>query len=92
MQSLSAFLCCAKEKQMAESGILFFFALFYKKAKICFYCQCTQIKANLLQFRLSSRLRGVVASTVRRGKSQVIAPAPHDHTVKLSTFTMQPVN
>ncbi len=31
-----------------------FFVLFYKKAKILFYCECTQIKANRLQFRLSS--------------------------------------
>ncbi len=31
-----------------------FLGLFYKSAKISFYCECTQIKANLLQFRLSS--------------------------------------
>ncbi len=45
-----------------------FLGLFYKSATICFYCECTQIKANLLQFRLSSWLKGVVASTVRRKK------------------------
>ncbi len=82
MQSSGSFLCCAKGNQTAESGILFFLGLFYKSANICFYCECTQIKANLLQFRLSSWLKGVFASTVRRKKkkSQVIAPAPHAHT------------
>ncbi len=58
-------LCCAKLKQTAESCILFFF-LFYKKTKIIFFIECTQIKADLLQFRLSSWPREV-ASTVRRG-------------------------
>ncbi len=42
--------------------------LILQKSKDLFYCECTQIKANLLQFRLSSLLRGVVASTARRGK------------------------
>ncbi len=50
----------------AESSILFFSANFKKSAKICFYSVCTQIKANLLQVQLS-RLKGVFASTVRRG-------------------------
>ncbi len=40
--------------------------LFYESTNICFYYECTQIKANLLQFWLSSWLKGVFASTVRR--------------------------
>ncbi len=68
-------LCCAKLKQTAESCILFF-VLFYKKANNFFYCLCTQIKADLLQFQLSSWPR-VVASTVRRGINPVLAPAAH---------------
>ncbi len=82
-------LCCAKLKQTAESCILFF-VLFYKKAKIIFFIECTQIKADLLQFRLSSWPRGV-ASTVRRRINPVIAPAPHA-CAYLSTFTIQPVH
>ncbi len=95
-------LCCAKLKQTAESCILFFY--FYKKIFLYFsilllqkskdnffYCLCTQIKADLLQFRLSSWPRGV-ASTVRRGINPVIAPATHAYTFKHSTFTMRPVH
>ncbi len=66
-------LCCAKLKQTAESCILFF-SYFTKKQRSFFYCLCTQIKADLLQFRLSSWPRGV-ASTVRRGINPVIASA-----------------
>ncbi len=59
---------------------IFVFGLFYKSAKICFYCECTQIKANLLQFRLSSWLKGVFASIIRRKKNQVIASVPYART------------
>ncbi len=38
------------------------------------------MKANVLQFQLSSWLKRVVASTVKRGKNQVIAPAPNERT------------
>ncbi len=82
-------LCCAKLKQTAECSIFFFF-LFYKKAKIIFFIECTQIKADLLQFRLSSWPRGV-ASTVGRGINPVIAAA-RMRSFKHSTFTMQPVH
>ncbi len=82
-------LCCAKLKQTAERCILFFF-LFYKKAKKIFFIECTQIKADLLQFRLSSWPRGV-AST-EEGINPVIASATHAHTFKHSTFTLQPVH
>jgi len=71
--AVCSLLCCAKLKQTAESCILFFCLILQKSIDHFFYCECTQIKANLLQFRLSSWLRGV-ASTVRRGKkNQVIA-------------------
>ncbi len=43
-------LCCAKLKQTTESCILFF-VLFYTYILLI---KCTQIKADLLQFRLSS--------------------------------------
>ncbi len=79
-------LCCAKLKQTAESR----FFLILQKSKDSFFIECTQIKADLLQFRLSSWPRGV-ASTVGRGINPVIAPAPHAHTFKHYTFTMQPV-
>ncbi len=42
------------------------FWLILQKCKDLFLL-CTQIKENFLQFRLSSWLKGVVASTVRRG-------------------------
>ncbi len=85
--------CCAKLKQTTESCILFFWLILTKKANICFYCECTQIKANLLQFRLSSWLRGAVASTVRRGKKiKWLLQCRMCTTVKHSTLTiMQPV-
>ncbi len=76
-------LCCAKLKQIAESCILFF-CLILQKSKDNFFIECTQIKADLLQFRLSSWPRGV-ASTVGRGINPVIASAPHAHTFKHST-------
>ncbi len=57
-------LCCAKLKT-AESCILFF-CLILQKSKDNFFIECTQIKADLLQFRLSSWPRRV-ASTVGRG-------------------------
>ncbi len=70
-----------------------FLGLIYKSAKISFYCECTQIKANLLQFRLSSWLKGVFASTGRRKrKSSDCSSAACAHTVKHSTLTMQPVH
>ncbi len=84
-------LCCAKLKQTAESCILFFCLILQKSKDYFFYCKCTQIKADLLQFRLSSWPRGV-ASTVRRGINPVIAPALHALKFKHSTFTMQPVH
>ncbi len=93
MQSFGSFLCYVKGNQTAESGIVFFLDLIYKSAKICFYCECTQIKANLLQLQLSSWLNGVVASTVRRKKvSSDCSSTACEHTVKLSTLTIQPVH
>ncbi len=68
-----------------------FFLILQKSKDNFFYCLCTQIKADLLQFRLSSWPRGV-AFAVGRGINPVIAPAPHARTFKHSTFTMQPVH
>ncbi len=62
-------LCCAKLKQTAERCILLF-CLILQKSKDNFFIECTQIKANLLQFRLSSWPRGVT-STVGRGINPV---------------------
>ncbi len=62
-----------------------FLSYFTKKQRLFFYCECTQIKEDLLQFRLSSWLRGVFASTARREKYKVLAPAPHALTFKHST-------
>ncbi len=60
---------------------------------ICLYSVCTKIKANLLQLQLSSWLRGVVASTVRREKkSSDCSTAACVLTFKHSTLTMQPVH
>ncbi len=64
-------MCSTKGNQMAECGIIYFLGLFYKSANICFYGACTQIKANLLQFRLSSWLKWVVACTVTRPKKSL---------------------
>ncbi len=50
-----------------------FFLILQKSKDNFFFIECTQIKADLLQFRLSS-WRGV-ASTVGRGINPVIAPA-----------------
>ena len=74
-----------KRKQTAESGILFFFRLILHK-KICFYGESTQIKANSLQFRLSLRLKRVVAFTVRRKNSSDCTGAACTLTVKLCYF------
>ncbi len=97
MQSFGSFLFCANGKQTAESGILFFLGLFYKSAKISFYCECTQIKANLLQFRLSLWLKGVFASTVRRGKkssdcSSAACAQPRTQLSFATLTIMQPVH
>ncbi len=91
MQSFNTFLCCAKGNQTAESGILFFLGLIYKSAKICFYCECTQKQTFYNSDYLW--LIGVFASTVRRKKkSSDCSSAACAHTVKDSTFTMQPVH
>ncbi len=66
------------------------FFLILQKRKDNFFIECTQIKADLLQFRLSSWPRGV-ASTVGRGINPVIASA-RMRSFKHSTFTMQPVH
>ncbi len=68
-----------------------FLGLFYKSANICFYCECTQIKANLLQFRLSSK-EYLLPLLEGKRKSSYCSSAACAHTVKLSTFTMQPVH
>ncbi len=56
-----------RKPRRQKAASYFSLGLFYKSTKICFYCECTQIKANLLQLRLSLWLK-VVASTVRRKK------------------------
>ncbi len=64
------------------------FLILQKSKDNFFYWLCTQIKADLLQFRLSSWPRGV-ASTVRRGINPVIAPArmrSFKHSTKCSLF------
>ncbi len=71
-----------------------FLGLFYKSTKKNVYSVCTHIKAKLLQFRLSSWLRGVFASTVRREKTKKSSDSSDTCalTFKLSTLTMQPVH
>ncbi len=68
-----------------------FLGLFYKSANICFYCECTQIKANLLQFRLSSK-EYLLPLLEGKRKSRDCSSAACAHTVKHSTLTMQPVH
>ncbi len=63
-----------------------FLGLFYKSANICFYCECTQIKANLLQFRLSSKEHLL---PLLEGK---IAPVLHARAQLSFTLTMQPAH
>ncbi len=80
------FRVCRVSVHFWQKAASYFFGLFYKKAKICFYCECTQIKANLLQFWLSSWLGRVVASTVRKGKNQVIAAATQLRKCRKSAY------
>ncbi len=51
---VSVHFCAARKETRRQKRHPIFLGLFYKSANICFYCECTQIKANLLQFRLSS--------------------------------------
>ncbi len=51
---VSVHFCAARKETDGRKRHAIFLGLFYKSAKISFYCECTQIKANLLQFRLSS--------------------------------------
>ncbi len=65
---VSVHFCAARKETRRQNAASYFFDLFYKSAHICFYSVCTQIKANLLQSQLSSWLKGVFASTVRKEK------------------------
>ncbi len=72
-------LYCATRNDTRRHPI--FLGLFYKSAKSCFYCECTQIKANLLQG---------VASTVRMEiKKSMIAQAPHLYAQLCSMFIIK---
>ncbi len=79
-----------RKPRRQKAASYFSLGLFYKSTKICFYCECTQIKANLLQLRLSLWLK-VVASTVRRKKIKWLLQAPHARTqFSIASLTMQP--
>ena len=81
-----SFLCCAKGNGRQKATSYFSLGLFYAQ-RFAFNCECTQIKANRLQFWLSLWLKGKVASTVREGKnSSDCAGAACVHKVKLCYF------
>ncbi len=73
------FVLCERKPDCRKRHAIFL-GLFYKSAKIRFYCECTQIKANLLQFQLSSWLKGVFASTVRRKNKSSDCSSAHART------------